>query len=180
MAMENGRYWTMAPEDTLIHLCVHQAINHQFGRPWLRNLLDVHLLAVTGRLDWSQMATSCLNWRLATVVWTVLELAQRLLGTPLPAEIQEALAPTGWRRRLIEGLHLDEALLTMKVGGHGHGRFVLQLALVDRPGDGVLLLLRGLAPEPAWLRARYGLMAGEPLWPWRIRHVWRLATSARA
>ena len=38
--------WAMAPEDLLIHLCLHLAINHGFVESALRNLLDVHLVAV--------------------------------------------------------------------------------------------------------------------------------------
>lgn len=171
---------TMTPEDTLIHLCLHQAINHQFSAPWLRNLLDIHLLVATQPLDWSQVAARAASWRLATVVWTTLGLAQRLLDTAAPAAVVQTLAPPRWRRWLIDRLHLDEALLSNRPGGYGHRRFLIQMALVDRTRDGARLFWRGLFPEATWLLARYDAAPDRRLWRLRLWHVWRLATSARA
>lgn len=170
----------MAPEDALIHLCVHQAINHQFGMSWLRNLLDIHLLVTRYELDWSQVAARASQWRLATVVWTVLSLAQRLLGTAAPDAFLQSLSPPRWQRWLINRLRLEEALLVMRPGVYDHRRFLIQMAMVDRLRDGAALLLRGLFPEAAWLQARYGVDPGQALWRWRFAHLWRLATSARA
>jgi hypothetical protein len=170
----------MAPEDTLLHLCLHQAINHQFSAPWLRNLLDVHLLVAAGTLDWTRVMSITCSWRMATVVWTVLSLAQRLLGTTPPPAAMQALAPPGWQRWLIGRLHLEEALLTMQPGGYGYRRFLIQIALVDRARDAVKLLARGVFPDAGWLRARYGLAPDERLARWRVLHCWRLATTARA
>jgi hypothetical protein len=171
---------SMTAEDTLIHLCLHQAINHQFSAPWLRNLLDIHLLVATCPLDWTQVAARAASWRLATVVWTTLGIAQRLLGTATPDALLQRLAPPRWRRWLIGRLDLDEALLTMQPGGYVHRRFLIQLALVDRLRDGVRLLWRGLFPDAAWLQARYDALPDQNLWRLRVQHVWRLATSARA
>lgn len=172
--------WTMTGEDTLIHLCFHQAINHQFGSPWLRNLLDIHLLTQQGGLDWSQVAARAVAWRLAAVVWTTLDLTQRLLGATIPASVMEALAPARRRRWLIERLRLEQGLLAMHSESYSYTRFLVQMALVDRARDGALFLARGLFPEAAWLRARYELPAEEPLPRWRMRHLWQLATAARA
>ncbi len=171
---------TMTPEDALIHLCLHQAINHQFGAPWLRNLLDIHLLLASQPLDWSQVAARAVSWRLATVVWATLSLAQRLLDSATPPAVVQALAPPRWRRWLIGRLNLDDSLLAMRPGGYGHRRFLIQLALTDRVRDGARLLWRGLVPEAAWLQARYSLTPDQSLWRLRLWHVWRLATSARA
>ena len=114
------------------------------------------------------------------MVWTVLCLAQRLLGTAAPDVFLQSLAPPHWRRWLIDRLRLDEALLVMRPGVYDHRRFLIQMAMVDRLRDGAALLWRGLFPEAAWLQARYGVEPGQTLWRWRFAHVWRLATSARA
>ena len=174
------RFAVMTPEDTLLHLCLHQAINHQFSAPWLRNLLDIHLLVAAEALDWPQIVATARRWRLATVVWTVLELTQRLLGAAAPPAAMQALQPPRWQRWLIGRLDLEEALLTMQPGGYGHRRFLLQLALVDRMRDAAILLARGLFPEAGWLRARYNLAPDARVARWRARHLWRLLTTARA
>jgi hypothetical protein len=180
IAVGDHAFAAMAPEDALIHLCLHQAIHHQFTAPWLRNLLDVHLLVGSQALDWPQVGARAAAWRLATVVWTVLSLAQRLLDTSVPDAVMKSLAPPRWRRWLIGRLRLEEALLTMRPGGYSYRRFVVQLALVDRTRDGFRLLWRGLFPEAAWLWARYGGLPGASLWRLRLRHLWSLASSARA
>ncbi|MEI2690891.1 MAG: nucleotidyltransferase family protein [Anaerolineae bacterium] len=163
------RFAVMTPEDTLLHLCLHQAINHQFSAPWLRNLLDIHLLVAAEALDWPQIVATARRWRLATVVWTVLELTQRLLGAAAPPAAMQALQPPRWQRWLIGRLDLEEALLTMQPGGYGHRRFLLQLALVDRMRDAAILLARGLFPEAGWLRARYNLAPDARVARWRAR-----------
>lgn len=178
LAVADHSYPTMTPEDALIHLCVHQAISHQFSAPWLRNLLDIHLLVATQPMDWLLITARAADWRLATVTWTVLTLAQRRLGTAVPAAVLQTLAPSRWRRWLIDRMDLDTAVLAMKPGGRGHRRLLIQMALVDRLRDGARLLWRGLVPESAWLRARYGQAPGQSLWRLRLRHVWRLATSS--
>ncbi|HNS02991.1 MAG TPA: nucleotidyltransferase family protein [Anaerolineae bacterium] len=180
IALGEHGFPTLTPEDTLLHLAQHQAISHQFSAPWLRNLLDVHLLVAAGRLNWPQATATARSWRLATVLWTVLHLAQRLLDTPAPPAAMQALAPPPWQRWLIDHLHLEEALLTMQSGGYGHRRFLIQIALIDRVRDVVRLLARGLFPDADWLRARYGLTPGARLARWRLLHIWRLATAARA
>ena len=170
----------LAPEDTLLHLCLHQAINHQFSAPWLRNLLDIHLLVAAEALDWPQIVATARRWRLAAVVWTVLELTQRLLGAAAPPAAMQALRPPRWQRWLIGRLDLETALLAMQPGGYGHRRFLLQLALVDRTRDAVTLLARGLFPEASWLRARYSLAPDARVARWRALHFWRLLTTAQA
>jgi hypothetical protein len=170
---------TMAPEDALIHLCLHQAINHQFSMPWLRSLLDVHLLIARYRIDWAEVVTRAEQWRLSTVLWTVLSLARDLLDTRLPESVLSSLAPARWRRWLIGRLNLGDALLDMRPGGYGYRRFLIELALVDRPRDGARLLWHGLYPDKTWLLARYAAEPPRPLWRLRLSHVWRLATTAR-
>jgi hypothetical protein len=180
VAVASRSFHAMAPEDALIHLCVHHAIGHQFGAPWLRNLLDIHLLTATQSLDWGQIVDRARSWRLATVVWTMLSLSLALLDTPVPPASLAALAPAPWRRWTIKRLRLAEAMLTMQPGGFTHRRFLIQMALVDRVRDGMRLPWRGLFPEAAWLQARYGVAPGQRLWRLRLVHAWRLATSARA
>jgi len=172
--------YAMAPEDMLIHLCLHLAVNHQFGSPWLRWLLDIHLLLQEQSLDWGQVVARAQAWRLATVAWTVLDLAQGLLGTAVPNEALAALSPSPWRRWAIRQLELDRALVEMWPGGYQHRRFLILLLLVDRARDASRLLWRALFPETAWLRARYGAEPAGALWRARLMHPWQLLISTRS
>ncbi|MCZ7574882.1 MAG: hypothetical protein M5U01_40545 [Ardenticatenaceae bacterium] len=116
----------------------------------------------------------------STVVWVVLDLARRRLGTAVPDEVLTALVPSpGWRWA-IGRLALDRALLALWPGGYRHRRFLIQTLLVDRPQDAARLLGRALFPEAAWLQGRYGAGSAGALWRARVEHPWRLLTTARA
>jgi hypothetical protein len=178
--IEGHKTLVMAPEDGLILLCHHQAISHQFSFPWGRGLLDVHLVVGIAAPDWSEVVARAQTWRLATVLWTVFCLARQLFDTPVPDEVLEALAPAPWRRWAIRRLQLDRMLLETKTTGYHWRRFWIQLLLVDRIRDVLRLVWRGLFPEEAWLRARYGAGTSASLWRARLLHPWRLITAARA
>jgi hypothetical protein len=179
LVVEGQRALVMAPGDTLIHLCHHQAISHQFGFPGVRGLLDLHLIVEGTDLDWPEIVACARDWRLSTVVWTVCDLTRQLFDTPIPDEVLGALAPAPWRRRAIHRLQLERMLLEMTSAGYHRRRFWIQLLLIDRIRDMVRLIGRGLFPESAWLRARYGAEPGASLWRARLLHPWRLLTAAR-
>lgn len=169
----------LSPEDTLLHLIVHLGINHSFSFPWLRALLDIHLLLTRLQPDLQVVAGRAVAWRLATVSWVVLRLCRQIFRSPLPEAWLDQLAPGAARVRLIDRLRLDEALLERWEGDYMHGRFVSQLALIDRPQEIPRLLARALFPEREWLEARYGV-EGSALWRERLLHPLRLLVRARA
>jgi hypothetical protein len=148
----------LAPEDGLIQLAVHLAINHQFAQPFVRGLLDVALLARAQPIDWAAVAARARAWRVGTVVWTVLRLAADLLGLDEAGPAMATLSPSPLRRGLLSLFVSQESLLRMRDLRHGPSRFGLQLLLVDRPRDAVRLLWRAIWPEREWLALRYGAM----------------------
>jgi hypothetical protein len=179
VVVEGQRALVMAPGDTLIHLCHHQAISHQFSFPGVRGLLDLHLIVESASLDWRGVVACARAWRLSTVVWAMLDLTRRLLDTPIPDDVLNALAPSSGRRRAIQRLQLDRMLIEMRSAGYHRRRFWIQLLLIDRLRDMARLIGRGLFPEDAWLCARYGAGTGASLWRARLLHPWRLLTAAR-
>lgn len=148
--------WTLAPEDAVIQLVAHLAINHQFAYPWLRGLLDIVLVARWRDVDWDTVAARASEWRLGTVVWQTLRFATDLFGLDGAMGVLERLRPGPLRRWLLRRLVNAHTLLEMRNLTHGPLRLVLQLLLVDRPGDAMYLFRRALWPEDSWLAARYG------------------------
>jgi hypothetical protein len=149
--------WTLSPEDAIIQLAVHLAVNHQMAYPGLRGLLDVVLLGRTGHADWSVVAERAREWRVATATWLVLSLADDLLGLPRGgADAVADLCPSAARRRGLAGFTGHEAMLDGKDISRGPARFLFQLLLVDRTAAAMRLLRRALWPEAGWLAARYG------------------------
>jgi hypothetical protein len=165
----------LSSADALIHVAYHQAINHQFTYPcWLRSLLDVHLLVEQGAPDWEVLVATAQAWRLQTVTWTVLSLAQTLLGTPIPTEVLAALAPHSIRQAMIRRLNLERTILEAHPADYRLRRYAVQLALTDNPLDSLRLMRRALFPDSAWLRARY---PHHPLSRLPLHHWRRLVTT---
>ncbi len=154
---------TLAPEDAIIQLAVHLAVNHQMSYPGVRGLLDVCLLAHSHPPDWAAVSRRARAWRVGVAVWQVLSLADELLGLPGSASALAELRPAGPRRGLLARFVNPASLLAGRDITGGPARFAYQLLLVDRARDAARLLGRALWPEEAWLAARYG-RAG-----WRTR-----------
>jgi hypothetical protein len=158
----------LAPEDMVIHLAVHTAVNHQFGMSALRSLIDIALTAQKRGVDWQVVAERAKDWRVGTAVYTVLVLLDDLIGVPGMAEAVKGIRPSALRRWLLRRFVTPESVLAGQDWRHGWQRYWLLLLLVDRPRDMARLVLRTLWPEPAWLAARYGEPTGYG------RHLWRL------
>jgi hypothetical protein len=144
------------PADSLIQICVHYTIGHNFSVPWLRTLVDVVLLARHQPLDWSVIVARARDWRVATTVWLMLSLAVDLCDLDEAAETARQLAPSWWRRKLIGFFAKPDALVNMRDLGQSRWRYVYLLLMVDRKRDMLKLVLRALWPDRDWLIARYG------------------------
>lgn len=148
--------WTLSPEDAVLQLAVHFAVNHQMAYPGVRGLLDVRLLASADPVDWAALAERARMWRVRTCTWLVLSLTRELLGLPGADAAIAALAPSRWRRAMLRRFVDARYVLEGRDMTGGPRRLVFQLLLVDRPRDAARLIGRTLWPERAWLQARYG------------------------
>ena len=163
----------LAPEDMIIHLAVHLAINHQFGLAAVRTLLDIAVSAQTRAVDWGIVALRAQSWRVGVAVWQVLQLFKDLFGLP---EVEPALAslrPSRIRRRLLRRFVSAESVLAGQKSRRGVLRLVLLLLLADRPRDMASLVFRALWPEKTWLAARYQQKHG------RWYHLWQVLRFGR-
>lgn len=119
---------TLGPAHRIVHLCVHAAYHHQFGR--LGTLLDILLAMRSAEEECGQaapgavvaLARSCRNLRALALC---LQMARRVAPTGLEAWADEALprpsrmvlrmaerqmaAPRPWRGRILKALSLDGA-----------------------------------------------------------------------
>ena len=89
--------------DQLLHLALHMA-REQFLTP-LKHLLDVHLWIGRGGLDWDAVIRRARAWGAATAVGEALRLTRRLFSTFVPAEVMNALRPSGLRGALLRVWH---------------------------------------------------------------------------
>ncbi len=146
----------LLPEDALIHLVTHLAINHQLSFFTMRGLVDIALLARYYPVDWNIIVQRARTWRVATAVWLVLSLAVDLAGLAEATEAARQLQPSALRRRLIGRFANAEALVMMRDLSASKWRYVFLLLVIDRGRDALRLVGRALWPEREWLVARYG------------------------
>jgi hypothetical protein len=157
----------LSPEDNLLQVAVHLAINHNMSAPWLRGLVDIALLARHTPIDWSVSVQRARTWRVATAVWLVLSLAVDLAGLQEAAEAARELQPSALRRRLIGRFANAGSLVMMRDLSASKWRYVFLLLLIDRGRDALRLVCRALWPEREWLIARYGRYT----FTTRLRHL---------
>ena len=148
---------TLAPEDGLIQLAVHLAINHQFGQPFVRGLLDVALLARAQPVDWSTVVARARAWRVGTVVWTVLHLTADLLGLEEASPAITALTPSPLRRRLLSAVR-QRGIAARRCGICATARHVSAYSYSWSTGGAMPSVYCGARSgrRHEWLALRYG------------------------
>ncbi len=161
------RVQLLAPEDALLQLVVHVAINHQFSLAVLRSFIDMALVARAQPLNWQAVADRARAWRLATVTWLTLTLAADLAGLEETRPILLPLAPSRLRQRLLGRFVCVEPIVAQEDLRLSRWRFVMLLLLIDRVRDAFKLIARALWPERDWLQARYGRVSHSI----RVKHV---------
>jgi len=83
----------LAPEDLLIHVCVHAA--KHVPNTSIRMLYDIMQItnSLEGELDWHVLSTRTRQWGTTRAVYALLRLARELLGAAVCEEHLEALRP---------------------------------------------------------------------------------------
>jgi hypothetical protein len=179
--LNGGLARQLAPEDALIQLCIHLAVNHQLSEFGLRTMLDLEFACRAWRIEWPVVAHRARAWRVSCATWLVLKLFAELWGDPDNQLPVSDLAPSALRqwalnrlvpaRQLVQGIHLSR----------GPQRFLVLLLLVDRPIAALTLIGRALFPDRTWLTLRYGLQTA-PRWRVWLQRLWHpiLVTFRRA
>jgi hypothetical protein len=86
---------TPGPEHTLLHLCLHAALEGADRLVWL---CDVRYVILAERLSWDRLVDCAQRWRVHLVAGTVLDRARRVVGAQVPDEVVRTLIPSVlWR-----------------------------------------------------------------------------------
>ena len=106
----------LAPEDLLLHLCLHGVSHHAFGQG-LQPLYDIRFTLEhhTGGIDWERFISMVREWRAEKCVYLALRMAREITGAPVPDPVMQTLEPPDFdarwlavaRERLFE---VEEAL----------------------------------------------------------------------
>jgi hypothetical protein len=160
--------YQLDPEDMIIQLAVHIAVNHQFSATLLRSLADITLTAVSRPVNWQLVADRARNWRVGTAVYLALTLTHQLFDLPASESARSQLQPTRLRRWLLSRLVNPRTALSRADIRTSLARQLLLLLLVDRPRDMLRLIGRTIWPTAEWREARYG----KPTSP--LGHLWHI------
>ena len=136
-----------SPEDMLLHLALHMRKHRYVGLRWLCDVAEL-VRRHTAELDWRYVLTSARRAGLRVLLYTSLQLAERLLQAPVDAGVLRALEPSTLRRSLLQSVLTQNALL-MPVERDEAGWTQLapaEILLLDRPGSMARELGYRLAP----------------------------------
>ena len=149
----------LAPEAHLQFLAAHNILHHGEFRPYLMRDLDVHLLISRESLDWQKIVDQAVELAWTGAVARSLERSVELFRSPVPAKVIEELA-------LRRPAHEDPALASRaRVPGH---RWMRVRSLLERlpAREKMRYCLQSLFPAVGYMRSRYAVSEGSPVWPW--------------
>lgn len=88
---------TLAPEDLLLHLCLHASFDHKFLFG-LRPFCDLSAVIRHHRdhIDWEQVQYRARQWGVGKHIYLTLYLARELLDADVPGETLDTLKPEGF------------------------------------------------------------------------------------
>ena len=150
-----ARAMAMAPDDLLLHLSVHAALQHRF-RMRQRHLCDiaVTLTRFRERIDWDRLAVVANASGASRFVYCSLRVAESVLGAPV--------SPTGVNK--LARKTVDEAIIPIVREYFLAASMELPVAYrAAREAQGPVrkagIIFKSIVPAPARLRAIYGLPA---------------------
>ncbi|MDH7485529.1 MAG: nucleotidyltransferase family protein [Anaerolineae bacterium] len=165
----------LSPEDTLLHLCLHQA-SHALG--YILGYLDIHLFVHRVTIDRDLFVQRVVAARLKTAAWFALSFACMLLGTAVPQAVLDALRPSPYRQRLVERFVTPAWLVSSPARALSQqDHSTLSFLLKDRWRDTLRVWLWTVfLPDRPRLQYRYP-WASDGLWlAWAyVLHLVRLA-----
>jgi hypothetical protein len=180
LVLDGTHTWQLSAEDTLVHLCLHPLLHHGYALP-LMGYVDIDRVASLADLEfWPRLVSRAERFRVRTAMYNGLLGTHRLLGTPVPAEVLKALAPTAFRQRVLRRLApLDEEKVLRGMAWHPSGarQVLLYAALTDRLRDVGGMVGRILFPSREWLAVRYSLEKGQNTRLYRLVHPLRVARA---
>lgn len=167
----------LSPEDAIIHLCVHLAVNHQMSGIGLRTLVDLDCARRKWTIDWNVVAQRAQAWRVSAATWIVLNALAKLFGDPERQLPLRELVPSALRQSILKRFASPSMIANGLDLSRGPRRFPFLMALVDRPVDAIHLAWRALFPDRLWLTLRYDSADASPwrIWQLRMGHLLNIA-----
>jgi len=162
----------LSPADNLLQVAVHTAKHSYLRAPGFRLHTDVDRIVSTQSLDWPRFVQSVQSRQLQTAVYFSLRIPSELFQTPVPAEVLSQLRPSRWKEAYLVRSIQRAGLLDPAQPKFARTAYIgFNAMLYDDLGG----LLRGIFPEQAWIRSRYGVKGHCGVASAYIRRIFDLA-----
>ena len=168
--IRGARLWTTDPVDTLVHLCLHGAVEGGDQLIWLK---DIERVLALDRPDWDEVVRRAQAARAALPVVAMLGRARAALGAEVPDDVLAMLCPSSAYRAFLRAL--DRRFPASSSNGRGS-----PLTLVTRAcrqdlhttaaeaAVGIARRMGRLARSGSWAREVPG---NDPRHPGSLRHA---------
>ncbi|MGD8277990.1 MAG: nucleotidyltransferase family protein, partial [Gemmatimonadota bacterium] len=102
--LEGVRTLGLAPEELVIHLCIHASYHHRYSRAPLKGLLDVRAVLVRNAdaIDWPRLCRLATEWGVARFVYLTLRLVEEVLGARIDTRDFDGLEHDTFDEALID------------------------------------------------------------------------------
>lgn len=146
MAGEDFWKHLLSPYDMLAHLCLHSALH---GLQNTKSYLDVDLWvrSIPKEWNWGHFIEIVNQWHVRSAVYHILVICQRMLGTPIPANILAQLDPGWLARKRVGWLISPEIILSGRKSLGVRYPTLVKLALADQLSQIILSLVRVAFPD---------------------------------
>ena len=158
----------LAPEDNLLQVCLHTAKHTYVRAPGFRLHTDVDRIVRGCVIDWEAFTQRVISLEVKTATFFSLALASDLLDTPVPDHVIARLSPGKWKVNVISkwlqsvGLFDPDGKKWSRIG------YIIFVSLLYDSFSG---FARGVIPDGAWMKQRYGFNSSLLL---PFYHVYRL------
>jgi len=153
VSIEGSSAKLLAPEDNLLQVCLHTAKHTYVRAPGFRLHTDVDRIVRECVIDWEAFTQRVISLEVKTATFFSLALASDLLDTPVPDHVIARLSPGKWKVNVISkwlqsvGLFDPDGKKWSRIG------YIIFVSLLYDSFSG---FVRGVIPDGAWMKQRYG------------------------
>lgn len=155
LEVAGAAFYGLAPEDLLLHLCLHTSYQHEFIFG-LRPSCDIAAVIERfgDRLDWEAVCERALRWRWQRGVWLALRLAGELVGAAVPPTVLARLQPADAHDKLVAVA--QQQIFTEKALNRATAARAISMRAQPGLAGKAAYAWRQLFPSPAAVRTLHG------------------------
>ena len=143
----------LSPEDNLVQVALHTAKHSYVRAPGFRLHLDVDRIVNYQHIDWDIFLNRVRLLQIKVPVYFSLLIPKIIFGTPIPDEIFESISPPKWKEKLIGNWLQRVGLFNPHESKFGKISYIVFTGMLY---DNLSGLLKGVFPDPNWVKERYG------------------------